>query len=384
MSVCILCTVFTQIVAQTQEIKDSLFNVLKNARTDIDRIKTLNALSYEHYDFDDSIGFYYAQQALTLAKKTDYPFGLQYAYTLVGVGYFSFGKYTKALESFQSSSTIPPDVGNQDHYLYNMMLKGNVLADIGLYDSARKTLEKGLQVSLDFKNVKREASMHKALARIQIRLWQNEEALWNLKFADSLRRDENGYERADLAYLYSMIYLNQSDLKHAEQKINTLCSTVRDLDDYLHKSLCYLMQSKLDQLNGQYATATNNAFQALEITKIYSYPYLRAQIFLQIGFLYSDISEFEIASEFLFRALKITEENEIHPLTADAYAELGWIFKEEKNYTKGLDYLDLAETIYVQIGDKKGMSATHNTRGIIYSFQKNITKRCKNIKNHLQ
>jgi tetratricopeptide (TPR) repeat protein len=372
LSVCFLCTVFTQLNAQTQEIKDSIFSALKNSRTDIDRIKTLNALSYEHYDFDDSIGFHYAQQALTLAKKTDYPFGLQYAYTMVGVGYFSFGEYTKALENFRSSGAIPPQVENQDHYLYNMMLTANVLADIGQYDSAHQILKEGLTLAIRFKNVKREASMRKSQARIQIRLWQNEDALRNLKYADSIRNAQNDYERADFAYLYSKIYLNQSDLKNATLQIDVLCTMTKDIDDYLHKSLCHLMQSALDQLNGQYPTALSHAFQALEITKIYNYPYLRAQIYLQIGLLYSDLSEFDIASEFFFRVLKITEEKGIDPLSAQAYANLGLIFKDQKNYLLSLKYVDQAEKLFRKWRTKEELETPIIIEGLSINCKKNM------------
>jgi tetratricopeptide (TPR) repeat protein len=350
--------------AQSPQNKDSLYNALQLAKTDIKKIDVLNALAYEHKEFDDSNGFYYSRQALALAKNTDYPKGLQYAYTMVGVGHFSFGNYIQAIENFNYSHAIPLSEGDLNTHLYTIMLTGNVLADIGKYDSAQRILEEGLQLAKKNKH-NREASIHKSLARMQARLWQNQSALKNIKMADSIRKDGSGFERADISSIYATIYLNQSDLINAEKHIQNLCTAVDDKDDYYHKSLCHLLQSEFFRIQGQYGIALKNAFQALEITEIYSYPFLRAQIFLKIGLLYSEMSEYSIAIEFLFRALKITEKSGIDPLTAEAYAELGWIFKEQKNYRMALDYVDQSQTIRDKIGDIKGIASSHNYRGLI-------------------
>ncbi len=357
-------------VAQTQEKKDSLFAKLKNVRSDVERIDILNELSYAHYDFDDSIGFYYGREALSLAQKTDYPKGLQFAYTLVGVGYFSFGDYENALISFQRSHSIPFSESDLDRHLYNIMLTGNVMADLGHYDSARVILQEGLNIAIKNKSIKREASISKAFARIQARLWQNDKALQNLRHADSLQTNKSKYEQTDIKYLYSLAYLNQSDLINAAIQIQGLCEGVKEIDDNFHKSLCHLMQSELYRKQGKSTAALNEAFQSLEITEVYTYPYLRAQIFLQIGIIYSDMSQYPIALEFLFRTLKIAEKSKIDPLTASAFVELGWIFKEQKNYTVALDYLNQAEFLCKKMGDKKGEASAHNTRGLIFLFQK--------------
>lgn len=370
-----LCLVILSpcLLAQSQENKDRLYEELRLANTDIKKIDALNNLAYEFYDFDDSIGFYYARQALTLANKIDYPTGLQYAHTMVGVGYFSFGDYTNAIKNFELSHAIPGANKNLDHFLYNTMLTANVMADVGRYDSAKAILENGLALA-NAKKHKRASSLYKSLARLQARLWQNKEALYNIKMADSLRKDVTEYDRSDIYYTYAMIYLNQSDLVNAEIYIQKLCASVEGVDDYFHKSMCLLLKSEVNRLKGHYAMALSNAFDALEITEVYSYPYLRGQIFLKIGSIYSEMSEYSVSLEFLFRALKITEKSGIDPLTAEAYAELGWIFKEQKNFEMALEYVDRSQKIREMIGDKKSIASSHNYRGLIYFLKGKYTE----------
>ncbi len=357
------------ICGQTQRAKDSLINKLNSAKSAAEKIDILNALAYEHYDFDDSTGFYYARQALALAKKTEYKTGLQYAYTLVGVGYFGFGDYPNALKNFELSHAIPLNESNLDHYLYNVMLTGNVMADIGKYDSAMVILEQGLLLATK-NNHARMSSIYKAIARLQSRLWQNDAALKNIKIADSLRTGDSGHDQTDISFVYATLYLNQGDVDKADEYIEKLCNAVVGLDDYYHHSLCLLLKSESSRIKGQYSIALKYAFESLEITELYNYPYLRAQIFLKIGSLYSETSEYSIALEFLFRALKISEKSGIDPLSADVYAELGWIFKEQKNFKMALEYMDRSQKIREQTGDKKSIASSHNYRGLIYFLQK--------------
>ncbi|NBP70734.1 MAG: hypothetical protein EBU52_18595, partial [Cytophagia bacterium] len=83
--------------AQSQ-VRDSLKTVLDKSTNDRQKVDAMNALAYEYYDINDSLAFIYATDALQLSLDIEYASGIQYAYTLCGVGYFTSGQYVKALE----------------------------------------------------------------------------------------------------------------------------------------------------------------------------------------------------------------------------------------------------------------------------------------------
>ncbi len=68
-----ICVIFSshQVLAQ-RDVKDSLLNLLGTGTTGEKRVDVLNELSYQYYDFEDSIAFEYANQALVEALKLKY------------------------------------------------------------------------------------------------------------------------------------------------------------------------------------------------------------------------------------------------------------------------------------------------------------------------
>ena len=70
-----------------REVKDSLEVLLKTKLDTPARVDVLNQLAYQYYDFNDSIAFEYAHEALRIALQDNYKKGVKYAYTLVGLGY---------------------------------------------------------------------------------------------------------------------------------------------------------------------------------------------------------------------------------------------------------------------------------------------------------
>lgn len=88
------------------DVKDSLEVLLKTQLDARTRVDVLNQLSYQYYDFNDSIAFLHARSALALALKQNYKKGIKYAYTMVGLGYSSQSKYKEAIINYRISDNI--------------------------------------------------------------------------------------------------------------------------------------------------------------------------------------------------------------------------------------------------------------------------------------
>jgi len=359
---------------QTAQVKDSLKQKLENASPDPDRIKILNALAYEYYDFDDSIGFSYARKALALATRLNDSEGLKESYTMMGIGHFSFGEYDEALNYFRLSDVIKYTQKTADNHLYNLMLTGNVLTDLGRFDTAVLVYNKGIALANQLNNLSRLSNLYKSYARLKAQLWQNDEALAFIKKSESLSNTKNPYSLIDLYYVYARVYMNLNDYKKSEEYIDKLCNAVDTLDDNFHKSICDLLWAELYFTRGNYSQALTRSFNALEITKVYAYHLLRAQIYLKTGEIYTELSEYDLAMSFYLRALAITEKSGMNPLTAQIFAEIAWIYKDQKNYVLALEYLHKSQIIRQRIGDKKGVANCHNIRGLVFLLQEKYTE----------
>src|SRR5258708_3031871 len=76
---------------------DSLRSVLKKNRTDTERVKTLNAIAFQKYLTNIKEAYPYCYQALSLAKKSDFPGGMMTSYLYLAYLNKAEGHNDKAL-----------------------------------------------------------------------------------------------------------------------------------------------------------------------------------------------------------------------------------------------------------------------------------------------
>lgn len=355
--------------AQVTSASDSLKKTLAKNISQTQRVDVLNQLAYQNFDFDDSLAFEYARQAVKEAEKIDYPAGLQYAYTMLGIGHFSYGEYETALVAFRKAEQLNA-AGILQHSVYNLILKGNILADIGEFDSAEFQYNKALQL------IQKEGTdvyierVYRGFARLFLSMHRNEEALEFIKKAEELRAGEAEEKKIDLYSLLTRIYVHLNDLEKAQETNTKFCSLVAPLEDNFHKAMCLLNQAEIYVNKGMYSDALKECFKALEISEIYDYSLLRVQLFLQVGEIYLELSDYKLASDFLYRGLTITEKTGMRPLSADIYVSLAWIYKEQGNYDLALEFADKAQVLWQIMKHKQGIARCHNIRGLIYLLQK--------------
>jgi signal transduction histidine kinase len=358
-------------LAQTQ-VTDSLKAVLDKSTNDRQKVNAMNALAYEYYDVNDSLAFVHATDALQLSLDIEYPSGIQYAYTLCGVGYFTSGQYAKALEVFYKSESISSR-GELKYTLYNLMLMGRVQTDIGEYSSAENTFQGGLALLSKTKEARRYAAgIYKGYAVLKMYMWQNEEALNYLIQADNLRMNESEVERRDLYINYARIYLNLGDLEKASSYATKLCELTQTIKDQFYTGMCHYLNALINFRQSKLQQALAEGFKVLELTKVYDYHFLRVEVYTLIGEIYTQMSDYKLASDFVYKALSISEKDGLKPMTASLYNELAWIYKDQTNYPLALEFAQRSQALREIINDQRGVAACHNVRGLIYLLQHKI------------
>ncbi|HEU5290893.1 MAG TPA: tetratricopeptide repeat protein, partial [Cyclobacteriaceae bacterium] len=361
-----------QAVAQ-REVKDSLISLLESGITGEKRVDALNELSYQYFDFNDSIAAYYAGQALTLATEIDYPKGLKFAYTMVGMGYASKSMHRWAILNYRKSHAVKANDAD-GITVYNLNLLGNTFRDQAMFDSARISYQLAIR-NFGKAEKYRLATLYKNLAYLRILLWENKEGLAYLDSAMVILKDNpNPYLKLDIESAYGEAYNNLGQFDQSEVYFSSMCASADDLQDSYHSIKCLINKTELDSKRGNFPKALTYAIEALELTNTYSYPPQQVKLLTEIGIIYLKMTEYDIANRYFFQGLKISEQHNLIYETARIYIQLAWIYKDQGNYKLGLDYADQAETICRRIGDRYGVASCHNVRGLIFYLQKKYTE----------
>ncbi len=357
-------------------VKDSLKVVLQNPRLATNlRVDALNQLAYQYFDFNDSLASTYANEALVLAKQTNYLKGLKYSYTMVGLGYSSKSLFKEAMRYYQLSNQVK-GVDNFSDDVYNWILLGNCYREQAVYDSAIYFYHLG------FKNRKQLtkhdlATIYKNIASVYVLQWRNEEAIVALDSASSNLEEGvlyNGYVQMDVWSIYGQAYKHLLKYDLSNLYYEKMCNSSHQLEDYYHQIMCKLNKAELAYERSDYASALNLGFQALKITEKYIFPPQYVKVLIHIGQVYEETSQYDVAADYFFRALKISERLGLRAETATIYSELAWIKKDQRDFAKSVEYADISLRIRTEIGDQKGIANCHNVKGLTYLLLKNYDR----------
>src|ERR1700752_3208572 len=132
--------------AQTKKI-DSLKKVLLTAKEDTVKIILGNKISWNLYltsNYDSSVA--YAQRALQLAEKTNFPAEKAKAHNNLGVCYIDKGNYPQALKEFQTALVIFKKTGVRKGIANTYNNIGIVYKEQGNYPEALKEYFSALKI----------------------------------------------------------------------------------------------------------------------------------------------------------------------------------------------------------------------------------------------
>jgi two-component system NtrC family sensor kinase len=124
---------------------DSLLAELPRAKPDTNRVKLLNAISYEYHNSNSSEGINYAKQALALARRLTWKKGIAYTYAILGGYYSSKSDYPKALAAQLSGLKIAEELKDKTVLAGITGNVGIIYATLANYPPALAYFEKALK-----------------------------------------------------------------------------------------------------------------------------------------------------------------------------------------------------------------------------------------------
>lgn len=142
------CLVTISVVGQAQHVKvDSLVSVLQKAKNDIDRAQTLNAIAEEYKADDPKLMQQYAEKALALATKINYPLAKGNACLNLGNANIIRGNYPQALHFFAMAQSVFEKASGENNKDINNGL-ARAYGSMGVVFSEQSNYAKALQYHL--------------------------------------------------------------------------------------------------------------------------------------------------------------------------------------------------------------------------------------------
>lgn len=350
---------------------DSLESVLRRRQSDDDRIRTLNALAFEHFSYRPEDALRYADEALDLANESGNREGVATALTYKGI-YENIGGnlpeaksyYTRALDIATAETFVPLRA-------YITILMANSYRYQSKFDSASILYRQGIAL-LANTNEKFYLSVgYKNLGQLYRRLSKPDSALHY--FRESLKLREQLGDTAMMADVWGAIgnvYLDQQDFLTAQEYFQKAEASNRSRDPGIefayHTNMGALMFNQ-----GKYPLALDHYLKALDgVTSLGILEY-QAELQISIGLIYENQASYGRALEYYFKALSLVEQRGYVSQRAQAYNRIAWIYKTQGNYALSEEYAKKAITIYEQVGDEPGLATCYNTLGLNYYLQRN-------------
>jgi serine phosphatase RsbU (regulator of sigma subunit) len=256
-----------------REYLDSLKNSLqKPVSSDTMRVFQYNEIAWTYLDYSLDSTFVFANRALRLAQKRNYPngvmdakntLGIYYrylseyskainmytelialrikngqedkltgAYANLGSVYYEKGSYAQALKHYQKAIDIAKKFHQDDKVL---VLYSNLAAaykSVGLYDQAISTFNEGLKLNKRIKNKEQEAQLYMNLSTVYHEKNMVDESVKYSEIARKLSREVHAVRnRQTILYNLSLDYRTKKQFSKAKACLDEMYAVAKEMDE---------------------------------------------------------------------------------------------------------------------------------------------------------
>ncbi len=293
---------------------DSLANVLKTAKEDSNKVKTLNELSREiilagNYLKADSL----SRLAIQISEKINYGKGEAIAYLNIGKIGRNKGNYLDALTNYREALKIYEELGNKkgmDQIYRNI---GVVYEEQGNYPDALKEYLQALKIDEDIGS-------------------------------------KGGIAQASLNI--GSIYYFQNNAEEALKYYKQGLSLYRELKDNQGISDAYSEMGGFYWQQHEYPQALEFMLQYLKLAQQSDDKENLGYAYANVGVVYEAMNNFDEAMKSFLQAMKIAEQVGDKEGVAGSYVNIGDNLTKQKKYTEAKEWLNKGLKIAKGIGSK--------------------------------
>jgi tetratricopeptide (TPR) repeat protein len=325
--------------SKSDQVTDSLKNILRSFRDDSNKVNVLNDLSDKLEtlgEFDSSL--VYGEKAETLAAKINYKKGDETALRNIGVIYYRKRQYKKALEYQYSSLAICQQIGNKKDV-------ASASGDIGLIYLQTGNYVKALENSFKVLAIAQEIG--------------NENYIGISYTNIGLVYYEQGNFSKALEYFHKAIPLNKSQYAISDNLNNV---------------------GNIYYSEKNYTQALESYTKSLSIADSIGYKNGMGGNYDNIAGVYDVLGNYHKALEYNLMALKIAKEIGDNRLSADVYSNLGEIYTKLKSYKIARIVLDSCLIISKNEDDKQILKDAYGRLASLDSSMGNLDKSYQDYK----
>lgn len=364
---------------------DSLLNEVQNAKTDTNKINTLNALASEYKANNPDSALICGRKALQISEKINWQMGIGSSSFNIAVINFETGNYDSALTFYLKELNVWELIEKNALDSINRAVrakKAKALQNIGVvydmksnYGEALDYLFKGLSV---FEELKSRDEIAQTLVNIGI--VYSEQGLYKQcieNYFRGLKIFEELENKIGMAKTYGnigIVYEAQADYDKAllyQFKALKVAEEIKDeyaiASDLTNIAIIYSSRK-------EYANSLRYYSRALKITEESGNKYLNAIVINNMGEVYDKMKEFKDAEGFYSRALKMFTELGFKNGVATAIGNLGYLFFETRENGKAEKYMLQSLSIYDSLGALNEIMKINNNLSEFYTNTGNYKK----------
>jgi serine phosphatase RsbU (regulator of sigma subunit) len=247
---------------------DSLLRLLKTLPEDTMRVMVLNDVSFAYYNSDAKQAKQYAQAAIDLAKKIDYPKGLARGYNVMGVAYQYQDDYPTALEYHQKALAIREQIRDSTGIASSINNIGIVFYSLKNFPEALKYYERSMEVR---QRMRDSLNLVSSLNNIGSILWAMGDTARSLNFLERaiIVARRVGRKSSELDALLNLgdRYRQLLQLDQAEEKLILALDLGMSLQDKLRLSYAYQYLAQVYLASNRPALAKDYIVRGLAVAK---------------------------------------------------------------------------------------------------------------------
>lgn len=385
---------------------DSLVKQLRKTKG-IQKVNTLNELTFEYLSKDNAKAMVYCDQAISLGDDLGYLKGVGKAYTYRGVYEYLSGEFSDGRENLRKGLAFALKAQDKENQGYTLMQLGNSFMNQGQMDSALIFFNKSYEILKDSSNATVLSKLYRSMSTIHG--LRSELDLEKKYLIASLKiREKMGAKTliTDALILLAGLQLRQKNyaeaeknLHKAEQLLKTNPDDQENLNDWRHQQALILLhenryedalvlfdsaisyyskksllqkyvvlQSDLGKVfndRGEYEIAISCFEDGLRVAESKSFDVEIADINLQIGWADFNLSDFRQSLALANQTLSWAEKNNVPTRIGDALILRGIILNKLKNYEEARKCFDRALAIRLQSKDNAKISEVYENLGFM-------------------
>jgi signal transduction histidine kinase len=323
--ICLFSFLFRFAAAQSK-ITDSLEKRLPQTAGE-ERVNILNRLTYEFITHNNAKVVRYGDEAIRVSQQTGYTKGEAIAYTYRGVYEYLSGQFKEARRDLHRGLTLSIQAGDRANQGYALLQLGVCSLEEVEKDSALYYFEQAYTIFKDSTNALTLSKIYRNMSALYGQRYQYDKQQIYLDRAIAIRRLLNDdILLADALILKAGSILASGEIGETENLLNEAERLVidhtedkEDLHDIRHlRALILFRKGKFDEALVLFDSARNYYFRKSLIRKYIT-------LLTDMGKVFSDRGEYELALNNLYDALRLSKE---HSFEADTYIirnRIGWV-----------------------------------------------------------